>query len=93
VCFGDRQNERIHYLLTNASPANDKEMLFLSGSEAASMFKPGTFHNGPILTEGQQPLPLQSAKNFLDEHYDDDTKVSIQDPSVKVATARTSYVK
>jgi hypothetical protein len=74
----------MHYLLTNASPANDEEMLFLSGAEAADMFKPGTFHNGPILTEGQQPLPLQSAKDFLDEYYDDDTKVSIQDPSVKV---------
>jgi hypothetical protein len=90
VCFGDRQNERICYLLTNASPANEKEMLFLSGAEAADMFKPGTFHNGPILTEGQQPLPLQSAKDFLDEYYDDDTKVSIQDPSVKVASGKHS---
>jgi hypothetical protein len=88
VCFGDRQNERMHYLLTNASPANDKEMLFLSGAEAAAMFKPGAFHNGPILTEGQQPLPLQSARDFLDEFYDDETRVSIQDPSVKVASGK-----
>jgi hypothetical protein len=88
VCFGDRQNERMNYLLTSARPANDKEMLFLSGPEAASMFKSGTFHNGPILTEGQQPLPLQSAKDFLDEYYDDDTRVSIQDPSVKVASGK-----
>jgi hypothetical protein len=93
VCFGDRQNERMYYLLTNASPANEKEMLFLSGAEAADMFKPGTFHNGPILTEGQQPLPLQSAKNFLDEYYDDDTRVSIQDPSVKVAAVSTLCVR
>lgn len=88
VCYGDRQNLRIHYLLTNASPANDKEMLFLSGAEAAAMLKPGVFHDGPILTEGQQPLPLQSVKDFLEEYYDDDTRVFIQDPSVKIASGQ-----
>lgn len=88
VCFGDRQNERIHYLLKHASAANDKEMLFLSGAEAAAMLKPGVFHNGPIVTEGQQPLPLQSVKDFLDEYYDDDTRVFVQDPSVKFSSGQ-----
>lgn len=86
MCFGDRQNERMHYLLTNSRPADDKEMLFLSGAEAAAMLQPGVFHNGPILTEGQQPLPLQTVRDFLDEFYDDDTKIWIQDPSVTYAS-------
>ena len=88
MCFGDRQNERMHYLLTNALPANDEEMLFLSGVEAAAKLQPGVFHNGPILTEGQQPLPLQTVQDFLDEFYDDDTKVWIQDPGVTFASKR-----
>jgi len=87
-CFGDRQNERMYYLLTNALPANDEEMLFLSGVEAAAKLQPGVFHNGPILTEGQQPLPLQTVPGFLNEFYDDDTKVWIQDPSVTYASKR-----
>jgi hypothetical protein len=88
VCFGDRQNKRMHYLLTNATPVNDKEMLFLTGAEAAAMFKPGVFHDGPILTEGQQPLPLQCTNDFLEEYYDDDTRVFIQDPNVKIASGK-----
>ena len=87
-CFGDRQIERMHSLLTNALPASDEEMLFLSGIEAAAKVQPGVFHNGPILTEGQQPLPLQTIPDFLDEFYDDDTKVWIQDPSVTYASKR-----
>jgi hypothetical protein len=86
LCFGDRQNKRMHYLLTESRPANDEEMLFLSGVEAAAKLQPGVFHNGPILTEGQQPLPLQTVQDFLDEHYDDDAKVSIQDPGVTYAS-------
>lgn len=83
--FGDRQNSSILHLLENASPANDNEMLFLSGAEAAAKLATGVFHNGPILTESQQPLPLQSIEHFLGEHYDDDMNVYIQDPSVKIA--------
>lgn len=49
------------------------------------MLLPGVFHNGPILTEGQQPLPLQSIEDFLGEYYDDESKIFIQDPSVKIA--------
>jgi hypothetical protein len=90
TCFGDRQNERIHYLLTNASPANDEEMLFLSGDEAAAKLRPRVFHDGPILTEGQQPLRLQTVQEFLDEYYDDDTMVWIQDPSVTYASMNLS---
>lgn len=87
-CFGDRQNERMHYLLSNAAPANDEELLFLSGAEAAAKFKPGVFHDGPILTEGQQPLSLQSVENFLNEYYDDNSKVFVQDPSIKIASEK-----
>jgi len=88
MCFGDRQNERIHYLLQHALPADDKEMLFLSGIEAFTKLQPGEFHNGPILTEGQQPMPLQTVQDFLEEFYDDDTKVWIQDPSVTYASKK-----
>lgn len=83
--FGDRQNSSILHLLENAGAANDSEMLFMSGAEAAAKLATGVFHNGPILTEGQQPLSLQSIEHFLGEHYDDDMNVFIQDPSVKIA--------
>lgn len=88
MCFGDRQTERMHYLLSNAKPANNKEMSFLSGAEAAAKFKPGVFHDGPILTEGQQPLSLQSVEDFLSECYDDNAKVFVQDPSIKIASKK-----
>lgn len=90
MCYGDLQNGRMHYLLTNARPANDEEMLFLSGVEAAAKLRPGVFHNGPILTEGQQPLQLQTVQEFLDEHYDDDAKVWAQDPGVTFASKKRS---
>lgn len=90
MCFGDRHNQRIHYLLTTASPADDTEMLFLSGVEAAAKLQPGMFHDGPILTEGQQPMPLQTVQEFLDEYYDDDAQVWIQDPSVTYASGDLS---
>jgi hypothetical protein len=93
VCYGDRQNERIHYLLENARPADNEEMLFLSGVEAAVMLQPGVFHDGPILTEGQQPLPLQTVQDFLGEYYDDDTSVFVQDPSVKIASRQPFVVE
>jgi hypothetical protein len=81
-CFGHRQNEAILDLLRNAKPATREEMLFLTGAEAAQFLAPGAFHNGPILTEGQQPMPLQRIEDFLGEFYDDDSKVFVQDPSV-----------
>jgi hypothetical protein len=83
VRFGDRQNETILKLLRSASPATREEMLFLTGTEAAQFLAPRVFHNGPILTEGQQPMPLQRIEDFLGEYYDDDSKVFVQDPSVK----------
>ena len=83
--FGDRQNKTILELLQTATPANDKEMLFLSGTEAAAMLRPGVFHDGPILTEGQQPMPLQRIEDFLGEYYDNETKVFVQDPSVPIS--------
>jgi hypothetical protein len=84
-CFGHRQNDAILDLLRNARPATREEMLFLTGTEAAQFLAPGAFHNGPILTEGQQPMPLQRIEDFLGEFYDDDSKVFIQDPSVTFA--------
>lgn len=81
-CFGHRQNEAILDLLRHAKPATREEMLFLTGAEAAQFLAPGAFHNGPILTEGQQPMPLQRIEDFLGEFYDDDSKVFVQDPSV-----------
>jgi hypothetical protein len=81
--FGDRQNRTILALLKSATPASREEMLFLKGTEAAQFLAPGIFHNGPILTEGQQPMPLQRIEDFLGEFYDDDGKVFIQDPSVQ----------
>jgi hypothetical protein len=81
--FGDRQNRTILKLLQTSRPATRKEMLFLTGAEAAQFLAPGIFHNGPILTEGQQPMPLQRIEDFLGEFYDDDSKVFIQDPSVQ----------
>lgn len=85
--FGDRQNERILELLEEASPAKDNEALFLSGLEASDMLSTGSFQESPIFTEGQQPLPLQSVEQFLGEFYDDETKVFVQDPSVKLSEA------
>jgi hypothetical protein len=84
-CFGHRQNDAILDLLRHASPATREEMLFLTGTEAAQFLAPGAFHNGPILTEGQQPMPLQRIEDFLGEFYDDDSRVFIQDPSVTFA--------
>ena len=80
--FGDRQNRTILKLLQTARPTTREEMLFLTGTEAAQFLAPGIFHNGPILTEGQQPMPLQRIEEFLGEFYDDDSKIFIQDPSV-----------
>jgi hypothetical protein len=81
--FGDRQNRTILKLLRTARPTTREEMLFLTGTEAAQFLAPKIFHNGPILTEGQQPMPLQRIEDFLGEFYDDDSKVFIQDPSVQ----------
>lgn len=76
--YGDRQNATVLQLLEKASAANDSEMLFLSGTEAVEKLSTGVFHNGPIVTEGQQPLPLQTCAEFLGEFYDDESKVYVQ---------------
>ena len=85
--FGDRQNTTILRLLQTATPATSQEILFLTGAEAADLLAPGVFHNGPILTEGQQPMPLQRIEDFLGEFYDDETRVFVQDPSVAFSSA------
>ncbi|KAM0714308.1 hypothetical protein Q7P37_010095 [Cladosporium fusiforme] len=87
--YGDRTNKVILRLLEKATAANDTEMLFLSGSEAAKKLSTGVFHNGPLLTEGQQPMPLQTIPDFLGEYYDDDMRVFVQDPSTVLTKANT----
>lgn len=78
-----RQARRILALLQIAQPPIDgeKEASFLSGPEAADRLRPGIFDNFPIFTESQQPSSLQTIAEFLEEFYDDDARVSIQDPA------------
>ena len=83
--FGRRQAARIHQVLSIARPPNNTEALFLSGKEAARYLEPNRFFSGIIVTQGQQPRPLQSTTAFLNEFYDGSAKVSIQDPSVQVS--------
>lgn len=80
---GRRQAQRIMGLLTVAQYANETDALFLTSSEASKLVAPGTFVNSPIVTEGQQALPLQTIEQFLEEYYDDQTRVSIQDPGAR----------
>ncbi|GAB7362125.1 hypothetical protein MBLNU230_g2152t1 [Neophaeotheca triangularis] len=76
-----RQARRILELLQVARPPAEGEASFLSGPEASDRLHPGVFDDFPIFTESQQPSRLQSISDFLDEFYDDDARVSIQDPA------------
>ncbi|KAK3713930.1 hypothetical protein LTR37_008180 [Vermiconidia calcicola] len=76
-----RQAGRILQLLELAEAPTPTEALFLSGNEAARYLQTTRFFPGPIITKDQQPSPLQTTTQFLDEFYDDEAKVSIQDPS------------
>ena len=89
---GRRQTRRTHTLLEHAQPANNTEMLFLSGPEAAARLSSNVFHNGPILTEYQQPMPLQNIPDFLEEYYDDEATVFNQNPATKL-DGKTPAVK
>lgn len=82
---GKRQARRILDLLQRAKSSDDAEALILSADEAKAQLQANQYFSGPIITEGQQPLDLQTIQDFLSEQYNDDAKVCIQDPSVRVA--------
>lgn len=82
---GRRSARRIGQLLELAKPPNTSEALFLSGDDAAKQVECGNYFSGPIITEDQQPLPLQTTTQFLNEFYDDTVKVWIQDPAILLA--------
>ena len=81
--LGRRQARRILQLLEVAVPASEAEALFATPSRAAAYVSPGVFFNGPIITEAQQPLPLQSVDQFLAEFYDDNLTIEVQDASIR----------
>jgi len=86
--FALKQQRRIFQLLNNATlvdPTDSTVALFVDPQKAAEWLQPNKFHPGPIFTRNAQPLPLVSVQTFLDEQYDDDVKVHVQDPAVKVA--------
>lgn len=81
--MGRRQANRILALLKLARYPAEDEAKFLSTEEATAAVAPNQFWTSIIVTEGQQVLPLQTVDDFLDEYYDDDTEVWIQDPAIK----------
>ncbi|WPH00789.1 Hypothetical protein R9X50_00361900 [Acrodontium crateriforme] len=81
--FTHKASARLLPLLEIATVPSSSEALWLTGREAAELVKPGAFFPGPIITEGQQILPLQSPETFLSEYYDDTLLVWIQDQAVK----------
>jgi hypothetical protein len=80
---GRSQARRILELLQKAEVAGEEEALYLTASEAESHLQPGRFCRNVIITAEQQPLPLQTIEQFLDEFYEDDAQVWIQDSSAK----------
>ena len=80
-----RSAYRIHQLLELGRPPTSSEAVFLSGEEAAHQFEPNVSFPGIIITENQQPLPLQNITQFLNEYYDDTAKVFIQDPTILIS--------
>jgi len=84
-----RQARRIGHLLQLVKPPTANEALFLTGEEASAQCENGEYFHGPIITKNQQPLPLQTVTQFLDEFYDDKAKVWTQDPSFLVSRNAT----
>lgn len=81
--MGKRQALRILDLLELGTYPNDVEALFLTTEEATAKVAQGQFIKHIIVTTGQQRLPLQTVDQFLNEYYDEDALVWIQDPEVK----------
>ncbi|KAK5166284.1 uncharacterized protein LTR77_008545 [Saxophila tyrrhenica] len=72
----------------NAATPEDQdaeEALFLSDEEAGTHLDTKTFFSGPVFVENAQPRKLETVTNFLNEYYDDEAKVFVQDPASKKA--------
>ncbi|KAK1822849.1 hypothetical protein LTR12_002774 [Friedmanniomyces endolithicus] len=84
--FYARQCRRIGALLTLASSPKSGEMLIKTTSEqAAKVVETNAYFPGPLVTYGQQPMPLQTQHQFFGEYYDETVQVHVQDPSARVA--------
>jgi hypothetical protein len=88
--FGKRQAARIHEVLSIAKHPGNSEALFLSGDKAGEHLQPNTFFPGIIVTMDEQPRPLQSTTEFLDEFYDDSATVFVQDPAVEASSKKAA---
>ncbi|TKA77209.1 hypothetical protein B0A55_02586 [Friedmanniomyces simplex] len=84
--FYSKQCRRIGTLLNAASPPKSGEVLYKYTSEqAAKVVETNAYFAGPMVTYGQQPMPLQSQEQFFAEYYDESVEVNVQDPSTRVA--------
>ncbi|KAK1052473.1 hypothetical protein LTR74_016494 [Friedmanniomyces endolithicus] len=84
--FYTRQCRRIGKLLAVASPPKSGEMLIKTTNEqAAKVVETNFYFPGPLVTYGQQPMPLQTQHQFFNEYYDETVQVHVQDPSARVA--------
>ncbi|KAK0291356.1 hypothetical protein LTS00_008356 [Friedmanniomyces endolithicus] len=84
--FYARQCRRIGALLAVASSPKSGEMLIKTTSEhAAKVVETNFYFPGPLVTYGQQPMPLQTQRQFFNEYYDETVQVHVQDPSARVA--------
>ncbi|KAK0356798.1 hypothetical protein LTR02_001420 [Friedmanniomyces endolithicus] len=84
--FYTRQCRRIGALLAVASSPKSGEMLIKTTSEqAAKVVETNFYFPGPLVTYGQQPMPLQTQHQFFGEYYDETVQVHVQDPSARVA--------
>lgn len=76
---------RVLALLKKAKfPAAD-EIMFLSGEEAKKAVSANAFFNGPIVTAEQQRLERQTVEQFLEEFYEQDAQIWVQDSSTGLA--------
>ncbi|KAK1071472.1 hypothetical protein LTR74_003350 [Friedmanniomyces endolithicus] len=84
--FYARQCRRIGALLAVASSPKSGEMLIKTTSEqAAKVVETNFYFPGPLVTYGQQPMPLQTQHQFFNEYYDETVQIHVQDPSARVA--------
>jgi hypothetical protein len=80
-----RQARRILDLLNVSKAPDTTEASICSNNEAEKHFQTGAYFKGPIFVNDAQPNSLDTVKNFLDEYYDETSKVHIQDPSIRLA--------
>lgn len=86
------QARRILEVLALARESDASEALFLSTEDARKHLDSDSFFPGPIFVDGAQPMELCTINDFLGEYYDNNAKVSIQDPSVALSKDR-AYVR